>query len=95
MVSVGSAMQEVALLDEELLDELLLEELEDELLLDDELLELLDEDDALDPLLSLLPPPQAAITAAAPPPASQPSICRRWRSSSILCRSRCNAGSWS
>jgi len=87
-------MQEVALLDEELLDELLLEELEDELLLDDEVLEeLLDEDDALDPLLSLLPPPQAAITAAAPPPASQPSICRRWRSSSILCRSRCNPGS--
>jgi hypothetical protein len=84
-------MQEVALLDDELLEELLLE---DELLLDDELLEeLLDEDDALDPLLSLLPPPQAAITAAAPPPASQPSICRRWRSSSILCRSRCNPGS--
>jgi hypothetical protein len=82
-------MQEVALLDEELLEELLLE---DELLLDDELLELL-EDDALDPLLSLLPPPQAAMTAAAPPPASQPSISRRWRSSSILCRSRCNPGS--
>jgi hypothetical protein len=83
-------MQEVALLDEELLLE---ELLEDELLLDDELLELLDEDDALDPLLSLLPPPQAAMTAAAPPPASQPSISRRWRSSSILCRSRCNPGS--
>jgi len=89
-------MQAVALLLDEELEELLLELLElleDELLLDELLEELLDEDDVLDPL-SLPPPPHAAITAAAPPEASQPSICRRWRScSSILCRSRSNPGS--
>jgi hypothetical protein len=83
-------MQAVALLlDDELLEELLEDEL---LLLDEELLEeLLDEEDVPDPLLP--PPPHAAMKAAAPPEASQPSICRRWRScSSILSRSFCNPG---
>ena len=89
MVSAGSAMQAVALLEElELLLEL-------EELLEEELLEELLEEDVPELPLLLDPPPQAARKAAAPPEASQPSICRRWRNQAILCKSPCSPGcSW-
>lgn len=84
LVSAGSAMQAVVLLEEEELALLEEEPLELEELLDDELLveeldELLEEllEPFEEPLLPPDPPPQEARKAAAPPPASQPIICRR------------------
>ena len=83
-------MHEAVEVDEELLLEELLELLDEEL--EDELLLLLDELDELEADPPEPPPPQAARKAAALPEASQLSIWRLCRRSSMFFRSFCSSG---